>query len=214
MYPGAERRVNALADCNQWQQHDLQNFQGCQTARVSGRESPPWRGCWCDADAWVLVTLVVPGRLCRVCPEIKGDVLRQLQATCPCGTCCWLGLCSLRKNSCFLKWNESKAKGGKQKLQLRMKGKHRPDLERIPKEQVAQWLTDSGEAAAQVSSLCLGQVYEHHRSLQAEINQCFKKWKHHNIVWIFLLLVQHRMSVCFSSVQTFIFEYFIMKFCF
>ena len=85
-----------------------------------------------DGDAGVLVTLVVPGRPCRVCAEIKQDVLGQPQATCPCGTCCWLGLCSLCKNSCFPKWNESKAKGGKQKPQLRMKGKHRPNSERIP----------------------------------------------------------------------------------
>lgn len=132
VYPGAMRRVNALADCNQWQQHDLQNFPGCQTARVSGRGFPRWRGCWYDGDAGVLVTLVVPGRPCRVCAEIKQDVLGQPQATCPCGTCCWLGLCSLCKNSCFPKWNESKAKGGKQKPQLRMKGKHRPNSERIP----------------------------------------------------------------------------------
>lgn len=99
------RRVNAPR--NQWERHDLQHL-----PRLSGigvRIGHPADG----RDAGALVTLVVPGRPCWVCAKIKWKVPGQPQAICLWYTCCWLWLYSLCKNSCFLKWNESKTSGAR-----------------------------------------------------------------------------------------------------
>lgn len=99
--------------------------QAVRQSRVRVHKSQHWQDCRHDGDARVLVTLVVPGRPCWVCTKIKWEVPGHPQAICLYCTCCGLWLCSLCKNSCFLKWNKSKGKGGKHSLQLRKKSKHR-----------------------------------------------------------------------------------------
>lgn len=72
VYLGVVRRVSALSDCDQWEQHDVQNLPALSSSlSVSMPASWHWLGCWHDGDAGVLVTLVVPGRPCWVCAKIK-----------------------------------------------------------------------------------------------------------------------------------------------
>lgn len=68
----ALRRVNALSNCNQWEQHDLQKLPVLSSSPgISAHGSQRRQGCWHDGDAGVLVILVVPGRPCWVCAKIK-----------------------------------------------------------------------------------------------------------------------------------------------
>ena len=71
VHPGALRRVNALADRQQWEQHDLQHLPSPNSSPSIKARILEWQGGRHDADARVLVALVVPGRLCGVCAKIK-----------------------------------------------------------------------------------------------------------------------------------------------
>lgn len=75
-----------------------------------------WQGWQRGARVAALVTLVVPGRLCWLWAKMKGNVPEQPQATCHCYVGCQPRLCSLWKNSCFRKCNESKSEGGNWRL--------------------------------------------------------------------------------------------------
>lgn len=75
-----------------------------------------WQGWQRGARVVALVTLVVPSRLCWLWAKMKGNVPEQPQAICHCHVGCQPRLCSLWKNSCFRKCNESKSEGGNWRL--------------------------------------------------------------------------------------------------
>lgn len=150
---------------------------------VSVHRSQHWQNGWHDGDARVLVILVVPGRPCWVCAKIKWEVLGQPQANCLYYICCRLWLCSLCKNSCFLKQNESKPRGGKHKLYLRKKAKtQKPKSKGILMSELLRGWLIAGRQLYDFPPLSLGQPI--HRNVCYRWN-CARIHRSINIAFLF-----------------------------